>query len=544
MKCYRAGIAVLVLIGIAGCFDESQDPQITTANGLEVRVVTAQYQATANVGTYLTIVAPAAGVDVRVTWRDRNLEGRTDADGRVTFLGIAPQLTSPVDIAIDGSDGRPDFAVFGWPLTQITLPLPQAVPPAPLAAAQATDQIAHIGGILSGWSSSAIGESSEAWMSWRHTNGNVLGVVAEVNDLYARAGLDVGSGRVECVCNDTATQNCIAAGGDALACPCPEEAIVCNDPGGFATGASAVNFFVPPGTIELGFAERITKTSDGRFVESGGIYYEPGFAIPANASYDREVFVPQQRSDPDLCSANGLAGAAQLILQGIGREYVIASRGGVEVSLFLTSPLGLRIDVLRGDRWPQADVTSLATDRQRVAVRYPFALTGVLAGFSYGYDVAATSQSTAAIGGVRYDYTVRRRVPTGIVDPCRIDIDLTTYETVFARPTTLEPLLRDGEQTLQWSGPSSQLRRIWIRDAGGTIVTEAWLLDPNLSILQIGRGAAAHWDWAPGEYDLEYTVIHAEFETLPADVLIRSDVRIFAEAGSFFTQRHRFAVIE
>lgn len=559
MKRRIAGVAGAVsLLTAIGCARQDE-PAPVTPESLRVRAVEAEYTTTRSRDVFPVAVSPVAGATVRVVADDGGVHAETtDADGWAYFGAVHPKTEATVDVGVDPgwSRGGPGVALFAWAQTRVVMPLPPSRPTELRQDASAvTSELAQLRGRITEWVPSGLGERSEARVRWRHHDGLLPGPTAGINDLYAHSGLDASSGEIECTCTDDSeeVQMCVdeavtdTTDDKTIGDCCPEDAILCNDPGSFAAGASGISFFAPPGLLEVGWAERVTDyESGGRFVETGHLYYDPAFALPPEG-LDGVSLDPVTESAQNLCP--GLprnapeAGSMGFAIDGVSRRYLSKPLNGrLEVWLHLASPLGLDIPVLLGDLWPRDKIYSSSTTRHVVAIPYPYRLDGPLAGFSYGYRLVATAFGDGETG-VDYEAQAARTVPEGITDPCRIRVHLDAGDTSFDMPTTTQPLLHGAEARIQWQrGPTAPVRRVELRTADGTLVAQAWLLDPTETRIPLGSGVTRRWSFPVGDYVLSYRLIEVRPRDGASQTLLRPDVQLADRIGTYFEQQHPFHV--
>lgn len=451
------------------------------------------------------------------------VQAAPDAEGRVLVEVPCEDAGETTSVRVEVA-GHPAISVYHWPLDHLELllePLPEPRIPGELRAVT----WATVRGNVEGWSPSGIGQGNEVRVAWRHAEGLRAPPETPADDLTARASIQGGSGSV--VCEDTDPPRCY-------------------DPGDAADGVSGISFHPPPGLVEFGLVERIVDGTTRRTLELAALDYDPTFPVPS-AGLGGQIWTGTLDSDPWLCPDSTITGAQEIWLDGLGRQYVIASRGGLRLSLHLRSPFGMRLPLLVDEEIPQTEVFGVAgsVERQRVSLRYPFPLTDALEGFSYGYRAEATSVSSAVGGATRYHYRLLRTSGGGHVAPCRITIPARTMETAFSSPTLSQPLRLQAERTLSWDGPGAPLRRIEVHDADGRLQEILWIVGGRANRIELHAGIGMHWRLEPGMYTLTMRVPEMPPEVGPdlaGDLLLRPEILWPERFGGLFEQVHEFRV--
>lgn len=523
----RSGILGALLL-LAACDPVRLAPDDNRGVAWPLRVYEAEFVKTAHDGRPAAITRPVEGVTVAVSRDGELTEWLTDADGRAM---IAMPGTEPYDLRIVDRLGR-GTSVLGWPGGALSLVVPIGDPAAPTLPTELAAAVsAEVRGHVEGWTSSGIGQDNVARMAWREAAG-LRFPGAPADDLVATAGIYSGSGSAVCSCSDP---------DDEPYCESPGSEVICIDPGDAADGVSGVSFHVPPGPIEIGLVEQIYDRDSGHLLEIAAMTWAPVESVPPEGLADR-IWTPERMSDPMLCRDSRVPGALELRLHGIDRAYTLSARGAIRLEVRLVSPFGLALPFVPPTRWPAFDVYDPPeTEREQViSIRYPFPLTGELDGFSWGYAVEATSISPPLDGGEIYAYRVRRALPDGEAGPCRIDVGLETFETVFSSPTTQAPLRLGAERVMHWRGTAAPLRRIDLEGPGGR-TERAWIFDTRRTRLDLSDPVPALWPIVAGDWTLVYTV-HEAPEGDPGSWLGHGDVLLAETQGAFFEQRHPFRV--
>ena len=478
-----------------------------TRQALDVETVALRRHMNENRQDELRLTAVTA-VTVHAVWKGHSHLAAGDAAGRVFFPDVFPNARDPVDIYFDFDGVR--FAVLDFGEPSLTLPAAYAETDA-VAAAELAESLVVARGENRVWTVSGPGQRGELYFSHRHTLGlRVPPEIRSLDDPYATASFFSGSGTIECDGDD----------------------VNCTDPGGFASGPSGFTVHMPRGVVEVGFVERITEQATGLFVETGELFYRREYQTGETSSTILET-LPRLEPDFDYC---GVDGFSQLQVFGIGREFVIGSRGGLRIDLGLRSPGGLWLPIFADVLWPQHLVHS-QNEFQSVRWRYPFRLTDELAGFSYEYAMAATTAREDGLG-TTYDDGVVVRGIAGDADICRLAIDAPYLPAEFVRPSTAVPMTASSLELL-WLGEVAPLRRIDIEDELGTLRLRIWLTRSDRLSVDLTHDAFAGVALEPGQYRLRYWAY-------PDAALALNDVLVTALApgrqARYFTQAHRFEV--
>lgn len=523
----RSGVLGALLL-LAACDPVRSASDEKRGDEWPLRVYEAEFVKTARDGRLAAITRPVEGLTVTVSRDGKLAEWQTDAAGRAM---IAMPGTGLYNLRVVDRLGR-GTSILDWQGGALSLVVPIGDPAAPTLPTELSAAVsAEVRGHIEGWTSSGIGQDNVARMAWREASGIRL-PGAPVDDLVAIAGIYSGSGSAVCSCSDP---------NDEPYCESPGSEVVCVDPGDAADGVSGVSFRVPPGPIEIGLVEQIYDRDSGRLLEVVAMTWKPVESVPPEGLAD-QVWTPERMSDPMLCRDSRVPGALELRLRGIDRAYVISARGAIRLEVRLVSPFGLALPFVPPTRWPAFDVYDPPdTDREQViSIRYPFPLTGELDGFSWGYAVEATSTSPPLDGGEVYAYRVRRARPDGEAGPCRIDVGLETFETVFSSPTTQAPLRLGAERVMHWRGPAAPLRRIDLEGPGGQ-TERVWIFDARRTQLDLSDPVPALWPIVGGDWVLVYTVYEPPAAP-PGEWLSHADVLLAETQGAFFEQRHTFRV--
>lgn len=458
---HRAVVGAWVFASLACQNDTRTGKQFLEISLVRLTVFGVQGVSSANV-----VAEPVSAATVTVFVRPNEIfSTQVTTPGKVRFESVFPSAEKPVHVWIEVDGKR--VGILDLALSAVTIPVAievkESLPTVKIAASHAV-----IRGEISEWAPSAIGQRSEAHIRAQSRFGETVDTaLAPLEDRYATASFFSGSGQTYCYCVDSDDPE------DECAPEVPGKS-VCTDPGGFASGASGFTLYVPRGINEIGFVERITETTTGIFVATGGAYYLGEYNTGATGAIEIE---PVPEIDPafDLCADGG---SAILQLNGIDRRFVSNLYGGLSISLDLVSPWGLRLPLLLGEKWPFRLVVTLADTVQQVQWTTPFALAGAFADFAYEYAIEATTSRVGALGDRIVDTSITRTRIESDVAICRQVLSLPIYTTDFVRPNTAVSLDVSNPE-FSWIGETAGVRELALETEDMTTPLHVWLFDPR-----------------------------------------------------------------
>lgn len=505
------GLLLVLLIGAVQACNAVNVVQQEQAR-LQIKLVSLVHQQSP-AGLIQTQATAITNIEVRAAWGEQIYTVRSNSQGIATFEHINASMAQPANILVN--DQGVTTALLGVAQSYLEWPLWVTYN----QASAVTTSITKLQTEYNHWTTSAVGQRSELFLGYRHRLGlRPPDDVAAQNDLYAQASYVSGSGQISCECVGDDCDDFFST---------PTTGVQCVDPGGFAAGPSGMTIFVPQGQLELGFVERIVDNQSRAFVETGYLFYNGEFAT-GQTSYAR--FVANPRSQPDFVRCGG-DGKASLLLSGLGREFAIAARGGIHVALGLRSNRGLYLPILQHERW---NPLLVYTNSDGLLLRwgFPYPLSGITAGFSYEYQVQATSTRTDVLGVVYLDHVnAYATVPAN--DICQVSLPTYLAPSDFIQPTILTPLTPQAQDIL-WTGPTAPLRQVELLNAHGHVRLSVWLLANDLFRINLSERLFDGVSLAPGSYQLRLTIYPATLTV--ADLFLPVPAAKFYQVHPFVSQ--------
>lgn len=502
-QCRPTIVAVVLVFGIACNSIVVNPPSPTVDLTVQLQMV-ALYENAAGQVTAQSF--PLAGQTVGAFWAGTMYYSESDTAGIAVFKGVAANDQNRADLSIR-RNGR-YISVLGLAEAVAVVPVEVTT----VAVGDIVSSTTQLQMEFTAWTTSANGQRSELFINHLHS----LGLRPPANatasdDPYAQSSYVSGSGHIDC-------QDGVAPA-----------AIVCDDPGGFASGPSGATLHAARGVIEIGFVERVVEAESRRFIETGLLFYDGEFET-GQTSYVRLDPHPRREPDFELCDGDG---NANLLLSGVGREFAIAAHGGIDVDLGLRSSKGLYLPILQGERWDPYLAQNTA-DGQLLRWRYPYSPTGLMSDFSYEYHVQATSVRVDA-AAVAYLDRVAYRDAVEAEAICQQRAPTFVAAAEFDRPHALSPL-NSSQRDILWSGATANVRLLEIIDSDGQSPIMVWLLAADIFRVDLDGPPLDGVNLAPGDYRLRLTAF------APGDQATLSDLVNPAAVGATFSQTHAFTV--